>query len=700
MTVLRFNRSALAVTAALGLSLVLAACSSGAPSDSVKPNVQVTSGASSATAAYNLTGVAFDNVGVSEVTYSVDGGAAQPVVLTDGSFSVALNLAPGANDIAVTASDAAGNIGSDSLTVTYNAPPSGAASSVDIAAHGDSVTISGSNFGDSGTVRIGDVVVSTSSWSDSEISMTIPADAPGGPQTVTVESPYGTSTFEMFIGVDFESGTLEELAALGLPRGTAVRLAAGTYSQSTPEVVLDNLSLYGAGVGETIVDSGAAPQILILAADTNQNLVWENLELHSDILLIGPNPPTSVAELETATASLSAMSADPELLLETLGADASLGTLAASSTSVTLRNMLIEENVAGLGVISMNILAQSLYAGSFHLENVIQDGTASGLGLLVAGDVTIEDSKLEGGAQLVLSFAGEVTISSSEFKGNAAGATFLGTSGFLFGEHLSITDTEVTTYSEGFYLSPVSMLTGGGLPIGAGSFDVTDSVFRVLDANPPAATDAGTLLIGSYAGISTFSGNVVVAHRAIDMLINGGNLDFADNTVTMGIDPSIPMAPITVSPAMLASFIDFRGNEVTYADGGGLIFPGLGSHLVHDNTFTAQSGVAVTIAEGSSSVPADLTFTQNTFTGFDAAIAVTLTGVGGDAGDVTFTGNFFDFPIDAVGKVAVLTDVVEVNVDANGNKWGNETDLPTLNSYITRVGATPPTMMEITSVMP
>ena len=163
----------------LFLLTVLVACGKNTPdppdpSDSSQPVVEITSATSSQTAAYQLTGVAIDDVGVTELEYTHDGGDAQALSLTGNTFSAGLTLTAGANEINVTARDAAGNEGSHSLTVEYLAPPSGVSSSQTVAARGDDLVITGSGLGRSGEVLIGGVTVPTSSWSDSEITLTIP----------------------------------------------------------------------------------------------------------------------------------------------------------------------------------------------------------------------------------------------------------------------------------------------------------------------------------------------------------------------------------------------------------------------------------------------------------------------------------------------------------------------------------------------
>ena len=74
----------------------------------------------------NLAGTASDDRGaISTVKVSLNGGAQSDVAVTNGSFSVEVQLNPGANAITVSAVDAAGNPGSATTTATFNAGVAG-----------------------------------------------------------------------------------------------------------------------------------------------------------------------------------------------------------------------------------------------------------------------------------------------------------------------------------------------------------------------------------------------------------------------------------------------------------------------------------------------------------------------------------------------------------------------------------------------
>src|SRR4030095_8146780 len=95
-----------------------------AAADSQHPTITITAPTSGSTFTTNaspltLGGTASDNVGVTQVTWSNSRGGSGTATGT-ASWSVSgIVLQPGTNVLTVTARDAAGNTGSDTLTVIY-----------------------------------------------------------------------------------------------------------------------------------------------------------------------------------------------------------------------------------------------------------------------------------------------------------------------------------------------------------------------------------------------------------------------------------------------------------------------------------------------------------------------------------------------------------------------------------------------------
>ena len=250
--------------------------------DTQAPVLYVTSGASSTSASYVLTGVSVDDTATTTVTVKPGGGATVTATLDGNEFSAPLTLQPGVNSLLITASDAAGNSGEITFEVVFEAAPGALTVTPDIALPGEELTISGSAFGDSGTVDIGGVAASVTDWTGDSITLTVPAAAGAGPQTLTVHGRYGSSTVDLFIGVDFPTGDMGELAALALPPGTAVRLGAATYPGGPPGmVVLEGISLYGRGPDQTTLAFGDAVGLEYFAA-SGQDLEIADLSLVID----------------------------------------------------------------------------------------------------------------------------------------------------------------------------------------------------------------------------------------------------------------------------------------------------------------------------------------------------------------------------------------------------------------------------------
>ncbi len=105
------------------LGLILAACF---PGDTLKPTVTIQSPSDNQTvsqATLTVQGTAQDNVGVTRLTYQLNGGPEQQVNITPGqqvSFQFQVTLQQGQNTLTVNAYDQAGNKGSATVRVTYD----------------------------------------------------------------------------------------------------------------------------------------------------------------------------------------------------------------------------------------------------------------------------------------------------------------------------------------------------------------------------------------------------------------------------------------------------------------------------------------------------------------------------------------------------------------------------------------------------
>ncbi|MCK5513675.1 MAG: hypothetical protein KAJ00_04185, partial [Deltaproteobacteria bacterium] len=107
---------------------------SGIPPDTQSPTVTITSPTSASTydtsnSIINIGGTASDNVGVTLVTWFNDRGGSGSASGTINWSVSSINLAQGENVIAVIAADAAGNTGTDIITINYTPPTTSTTSS-------------------------------------------------------------------------------------------------------------------------------------------------------------------------------------------------------------------------------------------------------------------------------------------------------------------------------------------------------------------------------------------------------------------------------------------------------------------------------------------------------------------------------------------------------------------------------------------
>jgi len=97
------------------------------PSDTIAPTATITSPTTASTYAtaspsITLAGTATDNVGVTQVTWANNRGGSGTASGTTSWTAAGIALQPGSNIITITSRDAAGNTGTDTITVTYTPP--------------------------------------------------------------------------------------------------------------------------------------------------------------------------------------------------------------------------------------------------------------------------------------------------------------------------------------------------------------------------------------------------------------------------------------------------------------------------------------------------------------------------------------------------------------------------------------------------
>lgn len=678
----RHSHNFTAIIAALGAVLLLAACS---PRDNAAPTVHITSASTSSTADYTLTGIVFDNVGVTQAAFALGAAAPQNLTLVNGAFSVGLTLAAGDNTITVSAGDAAGNQVTISLTVDYQAAPSGAVTTVDIADRGDSIVITGSNFGAGGSADVGGAAAIINAWSDDQVELTIPMNAPGGPQQVSLHGAYGTSSFELFIGVDFPLGNLDDLVALGLARGTAVRLEAGTYGAVGPGLlVFDNLSLHGAGADDTLLDFDAAV-IPVFLGNSGYHLVVADLGFTAPGIFIGPGPvdpippaldtAASAGEILAAAAatSFASAAASSAELAETVAAwYASSGDdltgQTAGNGSLTFRDGRFLETAGGSLIFAANPFTGYAFAGELVFDGFAFVAPDSAISLMTPGNITFADSSLLAAEYALIAVMGSLALHGSELENTAPL-----TSAMIVALNLEMVDSHVSGGLLDIAVLPMLFPALGGSAL------IEESSF--VASNGMSLGFAGvSAIVRNSEFESVFDLNVIVEEASVAFRNNGFSLGETAFWSQLYVD----------ADGSSGNYVEFTGNVMDWHTEGNFWFHGNHVLLFNDNILNghANASTAFGFGQATGSLPLDVTAAGNTFTGFENALYIQST-LGATAEfSASINGNTFDFPISASPQVARLWEVMAANaaLDASNNVWGNLTDAAEVASYIDYAG--------------
>lgn len=110
----------ISLVVSISIFSILAACGGDADeADTTAPVVTITSSASTNQMPYLLRGTATDNEAVVSLSYSIDSSAIVPIQPVQSPFRAELNLVEGVYQIIVVATDAAGNISTDEITLIY-----------------------------------------------------------------------------------------------------------------------------------------------------------------------------------------------------------------------------------------------------------------------------------------------------------------------------------------------------------------------------------------------------------------------------------------------------------------------------------------------------------------------------------------------------------------------------------------------------
>lgn len=234
--------------------------------DTNSPSVSIAAPTSSASyttsnAVLSLTGSASDNVGVASVTWVNDRGGSGTASGTTSWGIASVGLQAGTNVITVTARDAAGNAGTDVLTVTHSLPDTTApavtinspTTSPTYATESAAVTISGSASDAVGTTRV--------SWVNDR----------GGSGTASGTTSWSIPLVQLAGGANIITVTAQDAAG---NRGTDVL----TVNYAVPDTIVPTVTITGPTNTSTFATTSSSLPVAGSASDNVgvTQVAWSN----------------------------------------------------------------------------------------------------------------------------------------------------------------------------------------------------------------------------------------------------------------------------------------------------------------------------------------------------------------------------------------------------------------------------------------
>lgn len=441
--------------------------------------------------------------------------------------------------------------------------PTVASFAPEVAPRGASITISGSNFGDSaGAVTVGGHAAAVTDWTASSITATVPEAAANGWTEVAVTTAGGTATQAgLFVGVEYTGDAAGLQGFLyAQPRGAAILLGAQTYNLAAagPSLIVSNVELFGRGAAETQLLPSPTGAVILVAE-------FGGLAGVTDLTVSGGTfgvYPGSISE-DPYTVSLDPL---PTVVVRNAVIDApngiitgAIGPLAANleihDSEIATGATDFNATITGYLLISGSTLTgTSVVAGSITDRTEISDSTVVADHVMVGGQsglsvqdstITAEDGDIElrgnpAGAFAPVLPGGPVVITGSSLAAldaNLADVDFTGSIAVITqGGRIEITDNprihaqgHLQIFTDDNVFEQGSILVARNPNIHVGVFTAEDPV------NPREGQlyiASGSVVLPST--ISFVANEFAVSHM---VLIDGhgpANLIVSDNTGVVG----------------------------------------------------------------------------------------------------------------------------------------------------------------------
>lgn len=350
------------------------------------------------------------------------------------------------------------------------------------APRGASLTLAGSNLGTSpGTVTIGGVAAMVTSWSADSIEVTVPDGAGNGWQSVSVSAASATITLQehLFVGVEY-AGTDPELRQflLDQPTGIAVLLQARAHdlTAETDAIVIDNIDVYGRGVGKTHL---ALPVSVRAGAVADAGAVTTIADIGIAGTLVLVQGPYTDGLFTTALSGVEALDSS------------TVGTFVLRGASIT-------------GPTGIHSVAPTADLYALELRDTTIDHGANPLMVSTLGGILLDNVTLRGSEIGLNTALNSLTITSSALRADSVG--------LLAGAGLTVSDSTLLATNGQLTLTGAM----GGAPT-SGPINVSSSTLGAFDADITDIDPRGSIQISALRASVTLQDNLVV--KAHDSLI-------------------------------------------------------------------------------------------------------------------------------------------------------------------------------------
>lgn len=537
-----------------------------------------------------------------------------------------------------------------------------------VALRGASVTITGAGFGASpGSVTIGGVAATTTDWTDTSITATVPANAENAWQEVSVTTAGGSDTLSgLFVGVEY-SGTGPDLQAFLDARepGTAVLLQATNYdlTAQVEPVVIDNVDLYGRGAAQTTVTAPGTETVVLAGPGATTTLADLTLEFGQFMYFSGTFrdtvvPWTSSGSVSDAVQALGAGTLDLAQRMEaavkaavSAAMDTALQPAAADTPSLVFDGVTFTAAAPAVWGIPMASLPM--------VDLIIRDSSIdlpSGVAMLWAGgDVLIEGSAVSAQELVVLTAFGSVTMVDSDVES---------VDGIQLGAQTGLTvDGSTVTVSNGdlYTIGAIAYLVGGATVPTGGNIEFRGSTILALDDDLLDATDNGGIqMITAFAAIRLIDNVLIRTHDDFAMLATDSVVGEADITLSGNLD--VQVGVFEAESAAGARLAGLLAGSATSSGG-----PFRNRVTFEGNTIATTESVQIAPTD-----EADVYLTGNSITAGDASPIGAIMVVTNGEGVIDMTGNDFAFTSQFT---SVATALNEGTMIVTGNSFASVSDV-------------------------